>query len=141
MQQSLREVLPGIPQTPAAVMKTEPPSEKHPPTTAPLPALEAEDVAGEPESKLDQQSLVDFETLLSQSEAELKDKDVDAFWEKLSLKGQPGPAANADALSYDQARKLGLAPNEDPSPQPPSREREGGWGDGSSSGARPNLRA
>ena len=72
-----------------------------------------DDLVVEPQSTLDRQSLVDFEALLSQSEEELKDKDVDEFWDKLSLKGQPGPTENPDALSYDQARKLGLTPNED----------------------------
>ncbi len=113
-QQSLREVLPGIPPMLTGVPEAAVPSEQVPASIEPQPveALE-DDLVVEPQSTLDRQSLVDFETLLSQSEEELKDKDVDEFWDKLSLKGQPGPTENPDALSYDQARKLGLTPNED----------------------------
>jgi CheY-like chemotaxis protein len=112
-QQALREVLPGIPPKLAELQEAGATVEPHPPSTAPLPEIQPEDLEAEPMSKLDSQSLVDFEALLSQSEEELKDKDVDAFWETLASQGQPGPAANPDALSYDQARKLGLAPEEE----------------------------
>ena len=114
-QQSLREVLPGVAPILAVAPETEPSLELRPPSTAPLPPLDSPEMEAEAEILIDSQSLAEFEALLTQSEEELKDKDVDAYWEKLALKGHPGPAANPDALSYDQARKLGLAPNEDTS--------------------------
>ncbi|GAP12280.1 response regulator containing CheY-like receiver, AAA-type ATPase, and DNA-binding domains [Longilinea arvoryzae] len=49
--------------------------------------------------------------LLTQSKETLKPDDVDAFWANVSE--APGnAAATPDALSYDQARQLGLAPDE-----------------------------
>jgi len=114
-QQALREVLPGSEPKLAELQEGGIPAEQALPATGPLPAIEPAVVVEEPESKLGAQSLVDFEALISHSENELKNQDADAFWETLSTQGQPGPAANADALSYDQARKLGLAPDEESS--------------------------
>ena len=112
-QQSLREVLPRTTTILTGVQEGEVPGEQRQLSTEPLPVVAPEDMASEPQSTLEGQSLVDFEAILSQSEEELQDKEVDEFWENLSSKGQPGPAANSDALSYEQASKLGLTPNED----------------------------
>ena len=114
-QQALREVLPGVTPPVAPVQEAETSLEEGPASPGPQEEPAPEELAGEPLSEPDQQSLVDFEAVLSQSEEELKEEDVEAFWETLSSKGQPGPADNPDVLSYDQARKLGLAPGEDPS--------------------------
>ncbi len=49
--------------------------------------------------------------LLIQSRESLKKDDVDAFWANAS-ETAANTAVNPDALSYDQARQLGLAPEE-----------------------------
>lgn len=49
--------------------------------------------------------------LLSNSAAVLKEDDVDAFWQTASESTGTGPL-HPDALTYDQARQLGLAPEE-----------------------------
>lgn len=43
---------------------------------------------------------------------QLQLKDVDRFWESVVEENESGSVINADALSYDQARKLGLAPED-----------------------------
>lgn len=54
----------------------------------------------------------DFESLFSQSLAPGgKDKDADAFWEAASTAAK-ADFDNPDMLNYDQARRLGLAPDE-----------------------------
>lgn len=37
--------------------------------------------------------------------------EVDEFWEAVAEESDPGSVTNADAISYEQARKLGLAPD------------------------------
>lgn len=49
--------------------------------------------------------------LLSHSATVLKEDDVDAFWQTASENTGTGPL-HPDALTYDQARQLGLAPEE-----------------------------
>ena len=109
-QQSLGETLAGLsrqnaPEVPVEVVKIKP-------TTAPLPPLESVAPAASAVPMPEEQSLAEFETLLKQSADQLKDKDVDAFWDSAASQDQPGATVNPDALTYDQARKLGLAPKD-----------------------------
>ena len=53
-----------------------------------------------------------LENLFSASGQESFD-DVDAFWESISNEDVKPELASGDSLSYDQAAKLGLAPDED----------------------------
>lgn len=59
--------------------------------------------------------------LLTQSKDILKQDDVDAFWANAG-EAAGSAAATPDALSYDQARQLGLAPEEG-SERSPARNR------------------
>jgi DNA-binding response OmpR family regulator len=72
----------------------------------PLPAaVEPEPVL---ESSADAEALGE---LLSRPAAVLKEDDVDAFWSAAG-ENATGAALHPDALTYDQARQLGLAPDE-----------------------------
>ncbi len=93
------------------------PQEKHAelPPTAPLeksePALVSPEVP-EPAAQVEV-SLDEFEASLKRSEQELKDKDIDRFWDTVTA-GQPsGTPPNLEGLSYEQASKLGLTPKEE----------------------------
>lgn len=55
---------------------------------------------------------VDLEALLIKSEKPSHDEDLDSFWE-VSPVEDTGIFASADALSYEQARQLGLAPEDE----------------------------
>ena len=48
-----------------------------------------------------------------ESMKQLESSDVDEFWETLEQEPGDSSVINADAISYDQARQLGLAPDED----------------------------
>lgn len=79
--------------------------------TGPQPEPEAEP---EPEPAPVEETSADAEELgqlLSSQGQALKHDDVDAFWQKAS-DSMSGSPLNPDALSYDQARQLGLAPEE-----------------------------
>lgn len=111
-QQPLRAVLPTIePKMPGSV-EAEMDLKDILPATGPLPPLDPHLVQTAAEPEPEKISLIDFEVLLAESEAHLKDSDVDDFWEKATEQGQPTTAVNPDALSYDQARQLGLAPED-----------------------------
>lgn len=58
-------------------------------------------------------SLDEFESLLKQSETEIKNKDIDEFWNTLTSAGTSGASTNPDAITYEQAQKLGLAPKDE----------------------------
>jgi CheY-like chemotaxis protein len=60
-------------------------------------------VSGEPEAN-------EMEPLLKDAHQKLKPAEVDEFWDK-AAEAQKTPASS-DMLSYDQARKLGLAPED-----------------------------
>jgi DNA-binding response OmpR family regulator len=83
------------------------------PPTAPLELSPKPPVPPSPPAP--EVSLDEFEKLLRQSEKELKNKDIDQFWDKVAAAGGSGSAANTDSISYEQARKMGLAPEEDSS--------------------------
>jgi CheY-like chemotaxis protein len=48
-----------------------------------------------------------------ESVKKLKSSDVDEFWETLEQEPSDNSVINADALSYEQARRLGLAPDDE----------------------------
>lgn len=80
-------------------------SEELPPPSAVEPEAEPEPA---PESSADAEALGE---LLSRPGAALKEDDVDAFWSAAG-ENAAGAALHPDALTYDQARQLGLAPDE-----------------------------
>lgn len=94
------------------------PQEKHAelPSTAPIERAEtaAASPAVQPVPEPDAEvSLDEFEASLKRSEQELKNKDIDRFWDTVTA-GQPsGTPANPEGLTYEQARKLGLTPKDD----------------------------
>jgi CheY-like chemotaxis protein len=75
-----------------------------------LPEVEIESEAASLEIPDEIETLFDPSTLEA-----IKPEEVDAFWDQLIEKGVQVGVLNADALSYEQARQLGLTPNEDPS--------------------------
>lgn len=62
------------------------------------------------EMPLDPQALAGLDALFSGSKG-IKEQDVDAFWDALTEKSELDGSENADALTYEQARQLGLAPD------------------------------
>ncbi len=56
------------------------------------------------------------EGLVGLLEQNLPLEEADRFWEQTENDAPPAHALNPDALSYEQARKLGLAPGEESSP-------------------------
>jgi CheY-like chemotaxis protein len=57
----------------------------------------------------------EIETLFDRSAiGAIKPEEVDAFWDQLIENGMQEGVLNADAISYEQARQLGLTPEEDP---------------------------
>lgn len=87
-----------------------------PPETLTELAQEIEPQAAAPEPEPEPATVIPVDAeelgeLLSKSAEALKDDDVDAFWKTASER--PGTAPlHPDALTYDQARQLGLAPEE-----------------------------
>ena len=53
----------------------------------------------------------DLTPLLVKSKSKIKTDELDAFWSD-TADGQPAAPLHADGLSYDQARKLGLTPED-----------------------------
>ncbi len=51
--------------------------------------------------------------LLNLLEQELPLEEAEAFWDSLDHDDAPGQAINPDVLTYEQARRLGLAPTDD----------------------------
>lgn len=73
---------------------------------APAPVEESAPVEASPED------LSVLDALLSQAgQANLKAEEVDAFWEKLADQ-ETAELSRSDAITYDQARQLGLAPED-----------------------------
>ena len=64
------------------------------------------------EAPLDPQVLAGLDKLFSTS-VTVKEQDVDAFWDALSEQSELDGSENADALTYDQARRLGIAPEDE----------------------------
>jgi hypothetical protein len=78
--------------------------ETQPSTETIPPIVEEEEVDAEPIPELD-------DIFTKASEAKLKEEEVDAFWDSLVAESS-GEVSRADVISYDQARQLGLAPEE-----------------------------
>lgn len=64
------------------------------------------------EAPLDPQTLAGLDALFSGSKS-IKEQDVDAFWDALSEQSELDGSGNADALTYEQARRLGIAPEDE----------------------------
>ena len=64
------------------------------------------------EVPLDSQTLAGLDALFSGSKS-VKEQDVDAFWDALSEQSELDGSENADALTYEQARRLGIAPEDE----------------------------
>jgi DNA-binding NarL/FixJ family response regulator len=80
------------------------------PRTAPLTLPEQIPV---PEPVVPEPRLQEFEALFQHAQETTPGQDVDAFWDALSAAGQPGVTGNSDVLTYEQARQLGLTPQDD----------------------------
>lgn len=65
------------------------------------------------EVPLDPQVLAGLDALFSSSKS-VKEQDVDAFWDALSEQSELDGSGNADALTYEQAKRLGIAPEDEP---------------------------
>jgi hypothetical protein len=97
-QVALQSILDGIRVPQIAEDITPPPLASDLQTVAPMQPLESEP------------DLAKFEHFLTTTTA-VKAKDADAFWEQASS-DYPVDGGNPDAISYEQARQLGLAPNQ-----------------------------
>jgi CheY-like chemotaxis protein len=74
------------------------------------PALPEEEIAPE---EVPLEVPQEIETLFDASAmGTIKPEEVDAFWDQLAEKGIQEGVLNADAISYEQARRLGLTPDE-----------------------------
>lgn len=78
----------------------------HPSQEAPAPV--PPDLA---ETPLDAHALAGLEALFSGKES-VKEEDVDAFWDALVEQSEVDGSGDADALTYEQARRLGLTPED-----------------------------
>ena len=84
------------------------------PTVEDLLALLAEPVEGNrpPESEVGGTGgLRKLEAIFNQGQVPLKSDELDAFWNSAVEKGEGKGAMDGDAISFDEARKLGLAPD------------------------------
>jgi CheY-like chemotaxis protein len=80
---------------------------------APKAAKAAEkEAAPPPPAETEEKSAKELEPLLKDSKKKLKPEEVDAFWDKAVHKHKA--PAKPDMLSYEQAKKLGLAPKDEP---------------------------
>jgi CheY-like chemotaxis protein len=64
------------------------------------------------EAPLDPSVLAGLDALFSGSKS-VKEQDVDAFWDALSEQSELDGSGNADALTYEQAKRLGIAPEDE----------------------------
>ncbi|MBC8505942.1 MAG: response regulator [Anaerolineales bacterium] len=55
----------------------------------------------------------EIEALFQGAEADINLQEVDAFWDTASLRLEDEEITNADALTYEQARRLGLTPDDE----------------------------
>jgi CheY-like chemotaxis protein len=80
----------------------------------PLPEQPMEaDAEPEPEEIADKQIDTELVGIIEDADTQsFEKKDVDAFWDTLAEKGTSSGVTSGDALSYDQALQLGLAPED-----------------------------
>lgn len=76
------------------------------PSLQPSAVVQVEEVVGSEEP------LAELEAQLQRTAASLDPSEVESFWESAAAQ-QMVEAVNPDALSYEQARQLGLAPEDD----------------------------
>lgn len=81
-----------------------------PASTSATPVVEKEQGEGKVEETAEETVEEDIEPLF-RAQKKLRPEDVDSFWEKAAEKQKPAPT-KPDALTYEQARQLGLAPQE-----------------------------
>jgi DNA-binding response OmpR family regulator/Sec-independent protein translocase protein TatA len=67
------------------------------------------------EVAIDKETLAEVENMFSQAANKGSKQSVDDFWESASETGALSDPDRKDVLSYEQARSLGLAPDENPS--------------------------
>jgi predicted regulator of Ras-like GTPase activity (Roadblock/LC7/MglB family) len=65
---------------------------------------------------VDPETLAGVADMFSQAVIDSDKDEVDGFWETLDENGQLDGTRNEDVLSYDQARDMGLAPEDDKEP-------------------------
>jgi hypothetical protein len=65
------------------------------------------------EIAVDQETLAEVEGIFSKVSKTGSKQEADGFWETLGEHGNLDSSHGKDILSYDQARDLGLAPDED----------------------------
>ena len=66
------------------------------------------------EAPVDPEVLASVDALFQQAAQQpAKQADADAFWDDLVERSELDGSSNADALSYDQAQRMGLAPGEE----------------------------
>jgi hypothetical protein len=56
-------------------------------------------------------ALTELDAIFNKAKKKIKPEDVDAFWESVAAE-EPDEFTRTDAISYEQARQLGLAPEE-----------------------------
>jgi DNA-binding response OmpR family regulator len=61
---------------------------------------------------IDQETLAKVEDMFAKIPKTGSEQELDGFWEKLDEDGTPHHTPGRDVLTYDQARNLGLAPDE-----------------------------
>jgi CheY-like chemotaxis protein len=69
-----------------------------------LPVVEAD-------AQLEEETLPELEAIIRQLGKKPRKKDADEFWDTLTAES-PGDVSRSDGITYDQARQLGLAPEE-----------------------------
>ena len=80
--------------------------------TSPLPSKAAADEAATNSPESGEQSAKELDPLFKEARKKLKPQDVDAFWDTAA--DQVTTPAKSDMLSYEQARQLGLTPEDKP---------------------------
>ncbi len=108
--------LAAAPVSPAAAPAAQPPAQNAPPSSPTKSAPPSEPALSKKVSptgplKADEPPSEEFAALFRQ-QAELDSQDVEAFWETASGSDVP-LAPGKDAITYEQARKMGLAPGLD----------------------------
>jgi DNA-binding response OmpR family regulator len=77
------------------------------------PLQQNKDLPGE--VSIDKETLTTVEGIFSQASQTAGKEKADGYWETLDESNPPEETPNKEVLTYDQARQLGLAPNDDQS--------------------------
>jgi hypothetical protein len=73
-----------------------------------------EAVASPVVEEINEAEVLEMEALIDQAASQSLPADASAFWDTLVEQESQDAAAGVDALSYAQARQLGLAPEDEP---------------------------